>query len=197
MLHRAPQPWQAKDCLGLCGWCIVFLMGKWVNKLAVPNLGLMTVISAGQPLCGWELRQPSSPKVTPVRCSGVYFHFLPPFGARALRFCLLLKNPAPTLGPTNPSVQGALWSHCWLCYENPKEGRRPIFESWQGEGWSAQTSKCFKTRRRAGMAFLLEGHGRNGLHFSERWEFKGSPGDPRISASLLGECSTPNVHLFF
>ena len=146
MLHRAPQPRQAKDCLGLCGWCIVFLMGKWVNKLAVPNLALMTVISAGQPLCGWELRQPSSPEVTPVRCSGVYFHFLPPFGARALRFCLVLKNPAPTLGPTNPCVQGALWSHCWRCYENPKEGRRPIFKSWQWRGMQCSDFQMFQNK---------------------------------------------------
>jgi len=50
----------------------------------------------------------------------------------------------------------------------PRRGGGQFSKAGRGEGWSAQTSKCFKTRRRAGMAFLLEGHGRNGLHFSER-----------------------------
>lgn len=163
-------------------------------------MGLMTVISAGQLLCGRELHQPGSPKVTPVHCSGVYFHFLPPFGARALRFCLLLKNPAPTLSPTNPQRARSFVESLQTAVKIPRRGGGQFSKAGRGEGWSAQTSKCFR-----------KGGGRHGIppggpreewpsflrQMSDLHSFKGGPGDSRISASLLGGCSAPSVLLFF
>lgn len=149
-------------------------------------------------MCGWKHRQPCSPKVTQIH-SGVYFHFLLPSGARALRFCLLLKNPAPTLG-LNPQCARGFVESLLILLLNPKEGRGQFSKAGRGEKWSVQTSKCFRERG-AGSAFLLEGCRRNGLHATERWLIclsrqRQTRRAYRIPVFPLGVCSTPNVLLF-
>lgn len=111
--------------------CIIWI---WSRLLVWLTLGWLVTTPRQEPLCA-------------LINSGICFHFPLPSAARALRFRLLLKNPAPTLGLKPPTCKGFVESLLTATKSQGEE--RPIFKSWQ---WQEIECADFQTLQRKGQA---------------------------------------------